>query len=72
MKESRQVVRAELFQKHFVRMKLAQKHFTRRTLPGAPRGPIIETPKRSERRKLARAFAAGEWRKDYVSVPIVA
>jgi len=46
---NRQRIRRDLFRKHF------------EVLDG--KMPRIDRPTRPERRKLARAYAAGEWRK---------
>lgn len=66
---SRQETRRHLFQKHFERMESTQKHTARPIIGYDSKGRSVRakerivTEKRSVRRNLARAFAAGEWRR---------
>lgn len=55
---NRTAKRRELFQKYFYRMKPDDKHIV-----VDEKGTRTEIPLRAERRKMARAFAAGHWRK---------
>ena len=53
--------RAALRRKHFRRMEGRESHLTTNPKTGAVIGHI---PLRAERRRLSRAFAAGEWKKN--------
>lgn len=64
---SRQVARRALVKQSFERMTSTQPHRTRNRIgfDASGRGiytPFVETPLRAERRKVARAVAAGLWR----------
>lgn len=64
----RNIERRRLFQKFFQRMSSTQAHITAPIIGHGPkmkpiRGSRMEVQKRGERRKLARAFAAGAWKR---------
>jgi hypothetical protein len=63
--DTRQQRRRRIFQRHFERMEPTQPHGIVVIRNGRKvKGERSITPLRAERRKMARAFAAGEWRKN--------
>lgn len=57
--KTRQMIRAELRELHFARLNSTDNPYA------------LGVPLRKERRKLARAYAAGEWKREYaVQVPV--
>lgn len=58
-----------LFQKHFQRMKSTEKHIKRPIVGRDSKGRAVRANQRhvienrAERRNVARAFAAGEWKR---------